>query len=168
MDIKKELRAFFSVSGHSALLDTKSVLKKVFWLSCMSALLVSGMLLSYKNLMGYQAHDVVTQIKVIDDHTITFPAVTFCLSRKDVRSSYSIISKLEGQFVGCIFENFDSNCTLDNLEHVSINASPYYDENYDCFKFKFKFIHSVEIILVIKLRYCQHQKSELIRPKLIL
>ena len=79
-DIKKELKAFFSINGYSEALGTNSLFKKVFWFIAFIALFASCMYVVDRNVKGFQANDVVTQFKVIDFESMTFPAVTFCIT----------------------------------------------------------------------------------------
>lgn len=126
-DIKEELKGFFSIDGYSQLLDTRSLFKKVFWLSCMIALFVSGMLLIVQNVKEYQSHDVVTQIKVVDVEMLIFPAITFCFSR----------STLSDLLLRCYFDTESNKCTTDDFEYFEIKTNNYEikDRNYQCYKF---------------------------------
>lgn len=134
-NFKEEFKAFFSRNGYSVLLETSSFFKKVFWLNCMIVLFVTGMIFVDRNVKGFQAYDVVTQIKVIDDETLTFPAITFCLAEfnpenpsiikpHDLRSAFNYY-----YFDNELFSNFD------NFEYVSIYTRSINDQSLDCYVF---------------------------------
>ena len=121
------------------ILDTNSLVKKLFWLSCTVVLVYYSIFLSYLNLLAYQANDVVTQVKVIDNQTLTFPAVTICLIEYYFRySPYSSelkIPKMNDAFVYCYFDNLQNQFKLEDFEYVPIYAGPFWDKNFDCYKF---------------------------------
>lgn len=78
-DFKKEFRAFFSIDGHSELLDTSSRFKKLFCLISMLFLFVYCMIFVDLNYKDFQANDVVTQIRVKENESLIFPALTLCV-----------------------------------------------------------------------------------------
>lgn len=152
-DVTRELKAFFSIGGHSAVLVTNSLLKKVFWLCFILALFIFRMYHVDGNLKSYQANYVVTKIIVIhsDDYTMTFPAVTFCLV--DFSNPTGIKrAGLREAFFNCYFETSDNICTLDDFE---IYSGPYYDMNYDCYKF-----NEGKMSSTMRRKYYRHQNSE--------
>ena len=108
-DLKKELKAFFSLNGYSTVLDTQSLIKKVFWFSCMITLVVLCSIIVERNYRSFQSNEVVTQIKNIYSNDITFPAVTF------------YIEGFRDKFVGCFFESTQHPCKIDEFEIVQID-----------------------------------------------
>ena len=136
-DLKKEFKAFFSRNGHSAILETNSIIKKVFWLSCMIALFVSGIYLACKNVQGYQANDVITQIRVIDVDLLMFPAITLCLAEftfKDENNSNDFTVKgldLRSAITALHFENKNLS-NLNDLEYILMYTGPNYNSYIAC------------------------------------
>ena len=63
---------------------------------------------------------------MIDNQTLLFPAITFCLLDNSQRPVVS--HNLSRIFTECVFESIDNNCTLDDFEY-----SPIYDPLYDTF-----------------------------------
>ena len=133
-DIKKELKAFFSINGYSEALGTNSLFKKVFWFIAFFALFASCMYVVDRNVKGFQANDVVTQFRVIDDQNMNFPAVTFCVAEFNLVNFYksnwtfkNIFSKL----LDCKFESQPCN-ESSYFKHTQLN---YNGKNYDCYSF---------------------------------
>ena len=108
-DIKKELIAFFSINGYSEALGTNNLFKKVFWFLGMSVLFASCMILVARNVTGFQANDVVTQFKVIDDQNMTFPAVTFCIGELNVHDLTLTTKNVRSKLIDCSFESQPCN-----------------------------------------------------------
>lgn len=122
-DLKKELKALFSVSGYSEILKTNSFFKKILSLSCFISFFVTCMVFIDKNLKDYQANEVVTQITVVDNETLIFPAITFCLLELTTLATNppknQVISHhLNGLIVSCQFLSVDSACTLADFEYT--------------------------------------------------
>ena len=135
-DFKKEFKAFFSRNGYSVLLETSSIFKKVFWLSCMIVLFVTGMNLVVSNVKEYEAHDVVTHIKDIYVETLTFPAITFCLAEYSPENPTLIKSRdLRSVFSYYYFE-FENFLNLNLFEFISIDTYSIDDQSLDCYVFK--------------------------------
>jgi len=130
-DIKKELRVLFSINGYSEALGTNSLFKKVFWFVTFSALFASCMVLVARNVDGYQANDVVTQFKVIDDQSMIFPAVTLCIT--DLNSyNWSYTSKnLNSKLINCTFESQSCNESI-YFRPVQLSVK---DQKLDCYSF---------------------------------
>ena len=82
-DLKKELKSFFTINGYSEVLSTNSLVKKVFCVLCLITLASACVYFADQNIRGYKEYNVVTQIKIIENQTITFQAVTMCL--QDIR-----------------------------------------------------------------------------------
>ncbi len=130
-DIKKELRSLFSINGYSEALGTNSLFKKAFSLIAFIALFASCMVVVDDNVKSFQANDVVTQIKIIDDQTMTFPAVTIC-------AIDLILNPLN--FTSKDFKTKMIDCTFDSLK---CNKSSYFKpvqltfsiQKLDCFSF---------------------------------
>lgn len=67
--VDKELKHFFSLDGFAEVVGTSSLVKKAFWSSAMIALFIFCMNLVDRNRKGYQASDVVTVIKLTEEHS---------------------------------------------------------------------------------------------------
>ena len=132
-DIKKEMKALFSINGYSEALGTNSMFKKVFWFIAFIALFTSCMVVVYQNVRGFQANDVVTQFKVMDYESMTFPAVTFCLTDFDLDDlNLTIQAKnLSSKLVECIFESKLCN----ESSHFSPIQLGFLNQNLDCYTF---------------------------------
>ena len=78
-DLKKELKGFFSANGYSAILSTNSATKKLFCVLCLITLFSACMSYAVQNIQSFKEYNVVTQIKIRENLTIIFPAVTLCL-----------------------------------------------------------------------------------------
>lgn len=128
-DVKKELKALLFLNGYSKLLRTNSFFKKVFWLICTIPLFGYCMLLVYNNYMGYAEFNVVTQIKVVENETLSFPAITFCL--------YDLVTfispNLSEVLKNCSFEN-TIGCSSNDFEYFEI-YDPWPNANVGCYKF---------------------------------
>ncbi len=108
-DIKKEMKALFSINGYSEALGTNSLFKKVFWFIAFIALFASCMVVVDRNVKGFQANDVVTQFKVIDYESMTFPAVTFCLTDFNLDDLDFVTKNLSSKLINCTFESQPCN-----------------------------------------------------------
>jgi hypothetical protein len=132
--IKKELMALFSITGYSEILETKSLFIKVFSVISLIVLFSFGMVYVDLNLKSFLANDVVTQIKIIDDETMNFPAITICLSNHSVGISFKIIPKNLSDTLRCSYDNQPILCNLNNFEYIEL-----YDAqstiNFSCYKF---------------------------------
>jgi hypothetical protein len=130
-DIKKELIAFFSINGYSEALGTNSLFKKAFSLITFIVLFAFCMVLVDRNVDGFQANDVVTQFKVIDDQNMIFPAVTFCILELDIGRLNFTSSDLNSRLNDCQYES--KSC------HESIYFKPVqlalFAQKYDCYSF---------------------------------
>ena len=132
-DLKRELIALFSINGYSELLNTNSLVIKLFSLICLTTLFACCLLYVDLNVKSFQAYDVVTQIKLLFDESRTFPAVTFCLYHT---STGRVTSKnLSDVFHQCSFGFRDSSCTLDDFEVTSPKFDQEYGIDYYCYKF---------------------------------
>jgi hypothetical protein len=112
-DLKEELKAIFSIHGYSAVLNTNKLFKKVFWLINMITLFAICMFFVNLNFENYQSNDVVTQIKLVENATMLFPAITFCFSSD---KKVNLSDKWGGL---C---NFDSiqNCSINDFENTPL------------------------------------------------
>ena len=130
-DIKKELIAFFSINGYSEALGTNNLFKKVFWFLGMSVLFASCMILVARNVTGFQANDVVTQFKVIDDQNMTFPAVTFCIGELNVHDLTLTTKNVRSKLIDCSFESQPCN-EGDYFKPVQLT---FFSQKVDCVSF---------------------------------
>lgn len=142
-DLKRELKAFFSFKGYSELLDTDDWLKKAFWLFSVVILSSICVYMLYMNFAQYYQYNVVTQIHIVENETLTFPTVTFCfqqyiysmdMNRTPILIEHFIPRNLSDVIVQCNFE--DTDCSIDDFENFLI----YYqfgtiDLNLNCYKF---------------------------------
>lgn len=117
--LKKELKALFAINGHSTILGTSNPVKKLFWLISFIVLTITGMLYVHRILESYQMNEVVTQVKEIDVETLTFPAVTLCLTTVSKNLRVNSI-ELETVLTQCYFEYRTDNCTLGDFENIQI------------------------------------------------
>ena len=129
-DLKKELKAFFSINGYSRALGTNSMFKKVFWFLVFSALFSSCMLVVDRNLKGYQSNDVVTQFKVIEDENMIFPAVTFCIFDFNLYSINWTSKNLSSKLINCTFAS--QPCNESYFEPIQLKNSI---QKLDCYSF---------------------------------
>ncbi len=130
-DIKKELRAFFSINGYSEALGTNSLFKKVFWFLTFSALFASCMVVVDRSFQGFLANEVITHFKVRDDQKMTFPAVTFCVI-EFILNRMSFTSKdLNSRLINCYFESKSCNGGS-YFKPVQLTI---YSQNLDCYSF---------------------------------
>lgn len=138
-DLKTEFRAFFSINGYSEVLNTNSLFKKVFWLVCLATLFITCANLVKINYNEFKEYSVLTQLKVKETKTMTFPAVTICL-RENRYGDLSLIKtssrdlNLSDVMYGCYFESKAAKCSSDDFEKIQIPNARYGDY-YDCFKF---------------------------------
>jgi hypothetical protein len=132
-DLKKELKALFSINGYSKILETKSPVKKVFWLGCMIIFIVFGLIIVRQNYESYQSHDVVTQIKNIDSNKMIFPAVTVCVI-DFTQYPLSVSKNLSNFLVECRFEEMGSNksCNLTDFVYFPLDGGM---TVHNCFKY---------------------------------
>lgn len=99
------------------------------------------MLFVAENIRGYLANGVVTNIQVMDDETIAFPAVTFCLVKLNYAEHTNHISVVSHNYnlrdfiYFCYFETSNYPCRPDDFEHVPIFSGPFFSTTYDCYKF---------------------------------
>lgn len=137
-DLKKEFKAFFSINSYSEALGTNSPIKKSFWLICMVSLFIACMILVDQNVKEYERNDVVTQIKVIENETMAFPAITFCFNdckySKDLTVTYFRTLNISEVFYDCFFENPTRKCSPNDFENFQVINGRYGYAN-DCYKF---------------------------------
>ena len=86
LQVRQELGAFFSLRGHSRLLDSRSCVAKALYLLCMLALLAACLFYARQNYRDFKDYNVVTQIKIREDSGLPFPAITLCLYNARDRS----------------------------------------------------------------------------------
>ena len=130
-DMKNKLKDIFSPNAYPEVFSTKSILKKVFCILCMIALLIACVFYIYQNYQDFSGHNVVTQIKIKENKTLLFPAISVCLY--DVRNR-SIVRNLKDFLCGCSFESSVNTCTADDFENIrSTDARK--GDFYNCFKF---------------------------------
>ena len=131
-DLKKEITAFFSTNGHSNILNTSSLFKKVFSLLFLIALLYGCIFYVDLNIKSFQANEVITQIKVSEDETLIFPAITLCL----LNNSAGLIStpNLSDIFLGSYFDSRDNTFSVADFEYFPM-YDPKWDSNLNCYKF---------------------------------
>ena len=133
-DLKNELRAFFSLKGYSKLLDTNSIVIKLFWFICMGSLLGSCMYLVERNTTSFldkRDNGVVTQIRDIVDDVMIFPAITFCLVDYNTDS---ISRNLKDEFISGYFDSINNTCSFSDFQKIKI-FDPYFVKDFDCYKF---------------------------------
>jgi hypothetical protein len=129
--IKKELKAFFSINGYSEVLGTNSLLKKVFWIIVFIALFASCMYVVDRNVRGFQANEVVTQFKVLDDQNMTFPALTFCVIELILHPLNITSKNFTQKLYGCSFESHPCN----ESSHFRPIQLTFFSQKVDCFSF---------------------------------
>ena len=130
-DIKKELRAFFSINGYSEALGTNSLFKKAFSLIAFIALFASCMFYVDDSVRSFQANDVVTQIKMIDDQTMTFPAVTFCVTEYSHNPLNFTSKDFSSKIIDCTFDSQTCHASI-YFKHVRLTFST---QKLDCYSF---------------------------------
>jgi hypothetical protein len=130
-DIKKEMKALFSINGYSEALGTNSLFKKVFWFIAFIALFASCMVVVDRNVKGFKANDVVTQFKVIDFESMTFPGVTFCITDFNFRDLIFVSKNLSSKLINCTFES--QPCT-ERSDFRPIQFS-FLNQTLDCYSF---------------------------------
>ena len=124
-DLKKELLLLFSVSGHSNLMDSSSLLRKVFSLVCMVSLVAACLFYVQQNLADFREYNVVTQIKFKENSVMTFPALTLCLQdiefTNDLASTKVRPLNFSDSLKDCYFENPSRKCSAADFEYFRIN-----------------------------------------------
>lgn len=127
-DLKAEINAFFSLKGYSMLLSTNSVVHKALFLICVISLLIYSLILIGGSYQDFKEYNVVTQIKVIENESMIFPAVTFCAQDWVTAASVG----LEGVLGECLYDNY--NCSLNDFEEFKV-YDPFTQLNTSCYKF---------------------------------
>ena len=161
--LKKEIRAFFSIDGHSKILKTKSILKILSCLLCVTTLLVACLFYVTMSFLNFYQYDVVTQIKSKEVETLPFPAITLCLvdynysldlSKKPHFSEAFATRDLKDFLLECDFE--DQKCSIDDFEHFTMYFQyEAIQSHLNCYKFnggKNASKHQAEILQSTKFR----------------
>ena len=130
-DIKKELRGLFSINGYSEALGTNSLFKKAFSLIAFIVLFASCMFYVDETVRSFQANDVVTQIKMIDDQTMTFPAVTFCVTEFTLNPLNFTSKDFSSKIIDCTYDSLKCNKSS-YFKPVQLTS---YTQKLDCFSF---------------------------------
>ncbi len=76
--VKKELKAFFSLRGFSTVLNTSNSCLKLIWLLFVLFLLFSFIYNIVENLRDYYQYTVITNIHTINEYPMILPAFTLC------------------------------------------------------------------------------------------
>ena len=133
---KKKFINFFTINGHSKILETQKLIKKLFCLICIISLFSAFVFYAYQNVTDYKENNVVTQIKIKETETMPFPTVTICMQeRKQVNNSI-VISPLNLSNVldECYFESAINKCSIQDFENFQVYHS---NQNIDlsCYQF---------------------------------
>ena len=127
----RDFKEFLDLNGYS-----KSPFKTAFGLVCLAAMFAACAIYVYQNVQSFQAYQVVTHTKSIDEESMTFPAVTFCLitlqyeslDNFSFTSSYLTTEKL----LDCRFE-FSYKCSINDFEQLPIYF-PMFDKSMRCYR----------------------------------
>lgn len=135
-DLAKKLKGFLSPRGHSKLLGTSSLFKKLFWLACSLTLFSYCVRFVGQNTREFHAFGVVTEIKNKQDDAMVFPAVTFCLKSF---VQYSQVPKFEAQNLSDAFIHDGCNyqglaCSWKDFEYFQVYNLPF-NKDMHCYKF---------------------------------
>ncbi len=143
IQIRKEIKAFFSLNGYSVILATNSVFKKTIWLIFMIMLVHLCAFYIDTSFKEYKNYDVVIQIKNRENETLTFPAITLCLvnfnysidlNRTPILTEHFATNFLEDIFLSCHFE--DRECSVTDFEFFMLYYQHETIESYlNCYKF---------------------------------
>lgn len=124
------------MNGYSKFLDTNSIYKKVIWLFCTIPLVIYCMILVEQNYHEYRIFSVVSHVKVINNETAIFPAVTFCVYNytynSDLSAKNSVPRNLSDVLYNCSWGSL-SICTYNDFEYFPIYV-PFFDLDYNCYK----------------------------------
>ena len=139
-ELGAEVRAFFSIHGYSKLLDTDSLFKKVLWSICILIFFGLCMLYVELNVRSFTSRDVVTQVKVVSNEILPFPAVTFCLTEYvfgDFFGEEVEIKSLDfsGVFHAASFERPTNHVSINDFEKFSMFTNAEINGSLDCFTF---------------------------------
>jgi len=126
-------------------LSTNSLVKKVFCVLCLITLASACVYFADQNIRGYKEYNIVTQIKIIENQTITFPAVTMCL--QDIRKIETVSNafnitifndifplNLEDVLTECFFENPINKCSVNDFENFQV-YNQFLDRSLNCYQF---------------------------------
>ena len=78
-DIKAELKQFFKKDAFSKLFQTNKLNTKLFSITSIIVLSMFCIYFIIQNISNYSKWDVITDVKIKDVDSLTFPAVTFCM-----------------------------------------------------------------------------------------
>ncbi len=121
-DLQNELKGLFSLNGYSKILDTDNVAKKVICALCLITLASACIYFVDQNIRGYKEFNVVTQIHVIENATMTFPAVTFCLIERRIANnrSNSFNRNLSDVLADCYFDTAINKCSPNDFDNFEV------------------------------------------------
>ena len=121
-DLKREIRGFFSIKGYSTVFGTSSLIKKVFGLLCFVVLFSVCVCYADQNLRGFNENSVFTQIKIKENGTMAFPAVTVCLQERRLVNTTIVTFALNLSSIlsECFFENTNNICTANDFEYFQV------------------------------------------------
>ncbi len=134
-ELQQEIKSIFSFNGYSALLRTNSSAKKLFYLAFMLALFSACLYFAYKNISGFQEHNVVTQIKIKEkDDTMDFPAVTICLQERRVlrNVTHFLPRSLDDALEKCLFDKH--KCSQNDFHNFQVYQQ-HRNGHFNCYQF---------------------------------
>ena len=126
--LRQELGSLFSASGYSKLLGTRSLFHKLFWLFCFAWLVYGCGHYVLGNVAGYLDYEVITQIKMREDASLNYPAVSLCFHElsfaADLKGSNLTDLGIGQVLYHCFFEYERNLCSVDDFEPVVIDNPP--------------------------------------------
>jgi hypothetical protein len=129
--LKQELSGIFSYNGYSSLLHTKNFFKKVFCIICMIALFSACVFYVAENYSDFKEYNVLTQIKIKENKTMLFPAVTVCLYDSKNRALVIDLGKVLND---CYYDSSKSKFSKTDFENFNVTNARRGDV-YNCYKF---------------------------------
>jgi hypothetical protein len=138
-DLKTEFLSFFSLYGYSKVLNTKSFFKKIFGLVSFIALAAACLFYVTQNVKDYNENNLVTIIKVKENESLTFPAITLCFHQlifiPNSTNSTLLTTNISDVLNECFFEIPNNKCSSDDFEYFQVNILRRDNKSYDCYKF---------------------------------
>lgn len=135
--VKQELKAFASPDSHSKVLGISSCFKKLFLVFFYILLVASCLYFIVITVIEYADYNVVTEIKVREEETMTFPAVTFCLMKFNPMTEQIISRSLEDAVIKCLFLG-QGPCRFKEFSHFQLTSASLDPIVYDCYQFNGK------------------------------
>ena len=130
-EVNQELKAMFSCNTYSVILKTNSVVKKIFFLVCMATLFIGCMYYIEQNYLDFRENNILTQIKIRENKTLVFPALTVCIYHAVNRSISLNWSHL---LADCYYEHVGNKCFANDFENLKVTNARRGDF-YNCYKF---------------------------------